>query len=207
MFSLTDADLAKRIVGCGDGPASFNAAMRQKGKRVVSVDPLYAFSADEIRGRVQVATNTILAQLIANQSAFVWSMFRSPQELGEIRMKVMEAFLRDFELGKCEGRYLPQELPHLPFADGQFDLALCSHFLFTYSGQLSEDFHCQAVLEMCRIAQELRIFPLMDHGGQPSPHVEPICRLIEVKGRRATIESVDYGFQRGANQMLRISYG
>ncbi len=205
MFSLTDADLEKKIVGCGDGPASFNAAMRRNGKRVVSVDPLYAFSANEIRGRVQDASKTILAQLIANQSAYVWTMIRSPQELAEIRMKVMEAFLRDFERGKSEGRYLPQELPDLPFADGEFDLALCSHLLFAYSGQLSGDFHCQAVLEMCRVAREVRVFPLIDHGGQPSPHVKAVCQLVEQHGRRFAIESVDYGFQRGASQMLRIS--
>ena len=72
----------------------------------------------------------------------------------------MEVFLRDFERGKTEGRYLPQELPKLPFADGEFDLALCSHLLFTYSGQLSADFHAQAVMEMCRVAKEVRIFPL-----------------------------------------------
>lgn len=90
MFSLTDADLEKKILGCGDGPASFNAAMRRQGKKVVSVDPLYAFSADQIRGRVQEASKTILEQLVANQSAYVWTMIRSPQELAEIRMKVME---------------------------------------------------------------------------------------------------------------------
>ena len=34
MFALTEADLEKRILGCGDGPASFNAVMRTKGRCV-----------------------------------------------------------------------------------------------------------------------------------------------------------------------------
>jgi hypothetical protein len=102
--------------------------------------------------------------------------------------------------------YLAGELPELPFADGEFDLAICSHLLFTYSGQLSLDFHCRAVLKLYRVAEEVRIFPLLDLGGQPSPHVEPVCRLIEEHGGRWTVESVDYGFQRGGNQMLRICH-
>ena len=171
MFSLTDTDLGKKILGCGDGPASFNAAMRRRGKKVISADPLYQFSGKQIRGRVQEAYRTIMEQLEANRSAYTWTTIRSPQDLGRIRMKSMEAFLRDFERGKTEGRYLPHELPKLSFANGEFDLARCSHLLFTYSGQLSAEFHAEAVLEMCRVAKEVRIFPLLDHGGQPSPHI------------------------------------
>jgi len=205
MFSLTDADLEKKLLGCGDGPASFNAAMRRTGQRVVSVDPLYQFSSAQIRGRVQEACQTIVEQLVANQSAYVWTTITSPQDLGRIRMVAMEEFLRDFEQGKDEGRYLPCELPQLPFADGQFDLALCSHLLFTYSSQLSADFHVQAICEMCRVAQEVRVFPLLDHGGQSSPHIDSVLRVVEEHGYRYSIEPVDYEFQQGGNQMLRIS--
>lgn len=203
MFSLTDADLETRILGCGDGPASFNATMCHQGKRVVSVDPLYQFSAEQIQKRVQEAHWTIVEQLISNQEDYVWTTIATPQNLGRIRMEAMEEFLADFESGKGEGRYLPHELPCLPFADGEFDLALCSHLLFTYSEQLSAEFHCQAILEMCRVAGEVRAFPLLDHGGQASLHVEPVCRVIEENGCRFVVESVDYEFQRGGNWMLR----
>ncbi len=54
MFALTDADLAKRILGCADGPASFNAEMTGIGRSVVSCDPIYEFSAEEIRQRIDV---------------------------------------------------------------------------------------------------------------------------------------------------------
>jgi hypothetical protein len=127
----------------------------------------------------------------------------SPQDVGRIRMKAMEEFLADFEEGKIEGRYLPHEMPSLPFEDGQFDLALCSHLLFTYSGQMSAEFHCQAMLEMCRVAGEVRVFPLLDHGGQPSPHVQSVCDHLERQGYSVALQSVDYEFQRGGNKMLR----
>jgi hypothetical protein len=44
MFSLSEEDVAKAIIGIADGPASFNAGMHALGKRVVSVEPLYVFS-------------------------------------------------------------------------------------------------------------------------------------------------------------------
>jgi hypothetical protein len=204
MFSLTDDDLKNRILGCGDGPACFNATMHRMGNNVVSVDPLYQFSAEQIRGRVLEVYPTILEQLVANQSAYVWTTISSTEDLGRIRSEAMEEFLADYELGQIEGRYVPHGLPELPFADRQFDLALCSHLLFTYSGQLSAEFHCRAALEMRRVAKEVRVFPLLDHGGQPSPHLESVCRVLNENGHHVEVERVDYEFQRGSKEMLRI---
>src|SRR6478672_2260093 len=56
MFRLSEEDLSRPggILGCADGPAAFNAAMRAMGRRrVVSCDPLYQFGADEIRARIE----------------------------------------------------------------------------------------------------------------------------------------------------------
>jgi len=53
MFALTDGDLSGNILGCGDGPASFNAEATVLGNRVVSCDPIYTFSADEIERQVR----------------------------------------------------------------------------------------------------------------------------------------------------------
>lgn len=204
MFSLTDDDLKKIILGCGDGPASFNVTMHRMGNSMESVDPLYRFSAEQIRERIQDIYPTIMEQLVANRSAYVWTIFHSPQDLGRIRMEAMEEFLADFEEGKSVGRYLPHELPELPFNDGTFDLALCSHLLFTYSGQLSAEFHCQAILEMCRVAKEVRVFPLLDHSGQRSPHVDSVRLCLQKNGYHSAIQPVDYEFQRGGNEMLQI---
>jgi hypothetical protein len=80
-------------------------------------------------------------------------------------MAVMRRFLADFPSGLREGRYRAQALPHLDFRDGAFDLTLCSHFLFTYSGQLTLDFHLASIEEMCRVAGEARVFPLLQRYG------------------------------------------
>ncbi len=76
-------------------------------------------------------------------------------------MSAMENFLADFDTGKQEGRYIAGELPSLPFDNGQYDIALSSHFLFLYSAQLSAEFHLQALQEMLRVSREVRVFPLL----------------------------------------------
>ena len=91
--------------------------------------------------------------------------------LKRVRMTAMRAFLDDYAPGRAEGRYLDAGLPSLPFADGAFDLALCSHFLFLYSQQFDAAFHVQSIRELCRVAREVRVFPLLALGAQPSPHL------------------------------------
>ena len=207
MFGLGSEDLEKHILGCGDGPASFNAAVRKRGKRAWSVDPLYVASARQIRQRIDEAYSAILDQLVANQASYVWTTIASPEHLGRIRREAMAEFLDDYEQGTTEGRYLPWELPELPFSDRQFDLCLCSHLLFTYSEHLSAGFHETAMLEMCRVAREVRVFPLLGMSGHPSPHLESVCESLSRHGYAWDIVAVDYEFQRGGNRMLRAGAG
>ena len=205
MFALTDADLASRILGCGDGPASFNAEATRRGDRVVSSDPLYQFSAAQIRERIEVTKAEVLAQARKNAHEFVWDeAIPTLEVLERVRMSAMQAFLDDYEPGRAEGRYVDAGLPSLPFADDAFDLALCSHFLFLYSQQHDAAFHLQSMRELCRVAREVRVFPLLALGAQPSPHVTPVTAALGGDGFTVRVERVPYEFQRGGNQMLRI---
>jgi hypothetical protein len=204
MFALSEEDLKLRIVGCADGPASFNAEMHAQGGQVVSVDPIYEFSAEEIRKRIDVTYPTMMEQLYQNLEDYVWVRISSPEELGRLRLEAMNTFLSDFPKGRMEGRYVPSSLCALPFKDGCFDLAVCSHFLFLYSSQLSVEFHYRAIREMLRVAREVRVFSLLTMGREESPHLETVCKHIEKLGRTFEIETVDYEFQRGGNRMLRI---
>jgi hypothetical protein len=205
MFGLTDEELELRILGCADGPASFNAEMHRLGRRVVSCDPLYAFSADEIRGRIGATAAKLVADARATAGRYIWDRIRSPEELGRVRMATMERFLTDYDDGRCDGRYLPYSLPTLDFPDDSFAMALCSHFLLLYSSELSREFHVRAALEMCRVARQVRIFPLLDMEGRISQHLEALTRELTIGGFDAQVRTVDYEFQRGGNQMLRIT--
>ncbi len=206
IFSLTEKELKKRFLGCGDGPASFNCILTKSGGHVVSVDPIYNFSEDEIRSRIKKTYKEIIEQTIKNKDEFVWDHISSVEELGTVRMNAMNDFLSDFPAGMDNGRYVDASLPDLPFGKGHFDIALCSHFLFLYSEQLSEDFHFQSVKELCRISSETRIFPLLELGAKKSRHLEKIIDRLEKDGFAVSIEKVSYEFQKGGNEMLRIKH-
>ncbi|HHN65026.1 MAG TPA: SAM-dependent methyltransferase [Nitrospirae bacterium] len=204
MFSLSEEDLKKRILDCGAGPASFNSILTCRGGNVVSVDPIYKFSASEIRQRIEETYEEILEQIKKNMHEFVWNHISSVEELGRVRMKAMEEFLSDYPSGLKEGRYIEAGLPVLPFQDNEFDLALCSHLLFLYSEQLSEDFHIDSIKELCRVSEEVRIFPLLELGSRKSRHLDQVLNTLAQQGYSVDILPVEYEFQRGGNKMLRI---
>jgi hypothetical protein len=204
MFALTEAELRLTILGCGDGPASFNAEATRRGAKVTSADPIYQWTTGQIQARIAATYDEILDQTRRNADEFVWDAILSVEELGQVRMAAMQEFLADYAPGKAEGRYVPAALPTLPFSDAAFDLALCSHFLFLYTDQLSEAFHRSAIQEMCRVAAEVRIFPLLALGGRRSPYVDQTIDDLRHSAFDVTIEHVPYEFQRGGNQMMRI---
>ena len=205
MFSLTDAELDLRIIGCADGPASFNAQMARMGRRVISCDPLYQLSGKQIEDRIAEVYPNIIEEARRDQHRYLWDRISSADELGRLRMAAMRDFLGDYDAGRVQGRYLAAQLPELPFASHVFDIALCSHFLFLYSDEFSLEFHCDAVTELCRVAREVRIFPLLKGNGERSPFVGEVVELLKSANCSVAIEKVDYEFQRGGNQMLRIS--
>jgi hypothetical protein len=204
MFDLADDELRLRIIGCGDGPASFNAEATRRGAQVISCDPIYRLEIAQIRDRIAATYDTILDQTRRNADEFVWDSIQSVEELGQVRMAAMQDFLDDYGRGKIDGRYVDAELPTLPFADTAFDLALCSHFLFLYTSQLDEAFHRSAIREMCRVAAEVRIFPLLELGGCQSLYVTPTVNELRASGYDVSIEAVPYEFQRGGNRMMRL---
>jgi hypothetical protein len=205
MFHLTHEDLQQNILGCADGPANFNAEMFRRGHRVISCDPLYQFTAEQIKQRIAATYAEVIGQTRRNQEKFVWDLITSPDELGRCRLEAMGDFLSDYDQGKRDGRYILAQLPDLPFAPVAFDIALCSHFLFFYSDHLSIQFHHQAIDELCRVAREVRIFPILTYNAEPCPLLSPVIEYLQNACRTVSIERVPYQFQRGGNMMLRIS--
>lgn len=202
MFSLTANDLNKKILGCGDGPASFNAKLTATGGQVISADPIYAFSDAQIRARIDAVYPEIIAQVRNNSGDYIWNAIPDIDTLGRLRMAAMETFLTDFEDGKGSGRYIPAGLPTLPFGHQAFDLALCSHYLFLYSEQINETQHIASLKALCRVAKEVRIYPLLALDGTTSRHLEPVITALEKHGIRVSLEPVTYQFQKGATDML-----
>ncbi len=203
MFGLTKRALRLNILGCGDGPASFNVEWSALGGHVTSVDPLYYFDHETIEKRIAETYEDVLKQTHAHQENFVWQSISSPEELGHIRMEAMQRFLASYEAGRADEKYIPGELPVLSFNDQTFDLALSSHFLFLYTDNLTFDFHVASIREMLRIAKEVRIFPLLDVNAQESHYLAGILETFQEY--KPEIHKVNYEFQRGGNKMLKLA--
>ncbi len=204
LFALSPEDLDRHILGVADGPASVNAELHALDKNYCSVDPLYSFSAADIKARFHQVADDVFRQVEEAPGNWVWSYHRNLDALRQTRIQVMETFTADFPAGKQAGRYLAGELPHLEFADNSFDLALCSHFLFLYSAHLSYEFHRDSVLELLRVAREIRIFPLLTLTLDMSSYLKPLIEELSAASWQVSIEVVPYEFQKGGNQMLKI---
>ena len=203
-FDLAALEPGLRILDCGAGPASFTAEMTRLGRPVVAADPLYQASRSAIAERIVETYESMLQGMHAAHDRFVWTLYGSPERVGEVRRSAMRDFLEDYDAGRAAGRYLPAGLPDLPFGANSFDLVLSSHFLFLYSTALDLEFHLTAVREMLRVGAEARIFPLLDLDGQPARHVDPLCAQLRAEGFLAERVPVAYEFQKGGNEMLRI---
>ncbi|MBK2094358.1 SAM-dependent methyltransferase [Francisella philomiragia] len=207
MFLLLTNDLKSKILGCGDGPSSFNYEVTNIGGDVTSIDPIYKFSKKDIRQRIIETSKEVIEQLSINKDKYVWENIESIDALYNIRIESMNSFIEDYEHGISEGRYIYNTLPDLSsFTDKSFDIVLCSHFLFLYSKHLDLDFHIESILEMCRLAKaEVRVFPILDLESNKSKHLDKVLEVLVKNNYKYSIEKSSYEFQRNANQMLRIS--
>lgn len=204
MGLFSDADKEKKILGCGDGPASVNSELTKAGVDIISIDPIYEFTKEQIQKRVQETSHVVAKQLRDNKDNFVWKNIKDIESLIKLRLNAMDEFLIDYEDGKRSGRYQHQELPRLSFKDKEFDLAWSSHFLFLYSEHFDAEFHLNAIKEMLRVANEVRIFPLLDLNNARSTHLDAVLEYVDKKGYTYEILKSDYEFQRGANEVLKI---
>ncbi len=195
------------ILDVGAGPASFNAEATRLGARVVALDPLYRAGGDAIRQRFAQTRASMASGLESAKARFVWDFYASPAEVLRRRDEALELFLDDYDWGRICGRYIAGALPHLPFAEGSFGLALVSHLLFLYGRELDANFHVAALDELARVAHEVRVFPLLDLEGRRSAHLDRVITGLRDLGLVAEEVPVGFEFQKGATSLLRIRRG
>lgn len=203
MFCLDENDISKKIAGFGDGPACFNYEATNKGGHVISFDPIYQFSKEEIGNRIEEVRVTVMQQMKENVDNYVWTHIKDLEELEKIRMSAMQKFLSDYECGKNEGRYVFHELPNrLPYEPESFDIGLSSHFLLMYTA-LGYDFHIRSMTEMLRVCKEIRIFPIVDLDANRTDLTRDVINYFK-RDYDVEIVATNYEFQKGKNQLLVI---
>lgn len=65
--------------------------------------------------------------------------------------------------------------------------------------------HVKSLLELCRVAKEIRVYPLVALNGELSPHLKPAISELEELGHTTELVEVPYQFQKSATQMLVVN--
>lgn len=202
-FALTPDDLSRRILDCSAGASGFVAEVNAAGGAATAVDPAYADPAEVMMATATSSTVSGAAIIDDHRDAFTWSWYGTPERRAQLRQAALDAFGVDRR--EHPDTYVVGALPDLPFAGDTFDLALCSHLLFTWADTLDEAWHRQALRELLRVAPEVRVFPLVHAGtGDPVAFLPGLLDELRADGHVADVVDVPYEFQRGAHQMLRL---
>lgn len=200
MFDLP-AELPASVLDCCAGGSGFTAVATSMGVDAIAVDPAYDLPLDELADTVRRGTSGGAGIIDQHADDFVWDWFGSPEKRDQLRTEAADAFLADRT--HQPSRYVAALLPDLPFVDGRFEPALCSHLLFTWSNEFDAAWHLAALRELKRVATEVRVFPLVVQAtGAAVPFLDDVRRQLEADGIGSQMRRVPYEFQRGGNQML-----
>ena len=136
---------------------------------------------------------------------YTWKYYRNKEEVVALRNRALRLFKEDFTGGIKRGYYVHAQLPHLPFPDRRFSLVLSGNFLFLYGDRMDTDFHIACIKELMRVCSgEVRIFPLSGLDAHPYPRLNETLCSLESAGMEATVVSVPFEFQKGADKMLKL---
>lgn len=204
MFDINLNDIAGRVLEYSSGPSAFNTDLHKKGKDCVSADPLFSLDDATLKSKVSLIFADMAEKITNDHDKFDFSKIGGLTRLLEKRQAGMKKFFKDFDLGLTQQRYLPLQTRTLPFDDFYFDLALSSHYFFGQIDNLDLNLHLQILKELARVAKEVRIFPLIDRHGGPSPFLGPVLLALQQENFGTEVRSVDYSLQSQGNAMLRI---
>lgn len=207
MFDLREQDLAgTRILDCPGGACSFTAHATLRGATVVAADILYGLSEELLVEKSSFDLARLRQGMAVAKEDYVWDEFGDLDGQIRIREIALQDFIRDYQTNRQ--RYVEASLPEIPFCDNQFDTVLSAHFLFCYAEIVGIDVHIATMKEFLRVCtKEVRIFPLVSSGGAVHPFLTELVAELTLLGHTAEIVHVPYEFQRGADEMLRISKG
>jgi hypothetical protein len=204
MFVLSDDDLIDGpILDCPGGASPFGCQVRARGGSAVSVDPAYKLPTAELMGQVhQDIAHT--GQWVASQHDTIeWSYVGTAAAMCRSFELAADLFATDY--APDGQRYVAAALPHLPFVNGNFRLALCSHLMFCYPEYLTFDEHVAGLLELARVTSatgEVRVYPLVDTLGTVYPRLDDVRAALAGQGVVTEIRPAGCAWVRGGDQML-----
>ncbi len=206
MFGLNEQLLRQgAILDCPAGASSFAAEAHQLGLDVTACDVMYNHNADELIEKYKKDIQHVFEKFDEASHLYVWKYYKNKDEVITLRNKALKLFAEDFSAGFSDKRYIPAELPHLPFSNKNFSLVLSGNFLFLYGDRLDLDFHKACIKELIRVCSgEVRIFPLVGLDAKPYSYLKEILSFLDYSDIKAEMVKVPFEFQKGADQMLKL---
>lgn len=195
--------IGKKVLDVAGGVSSFCAEANDLGIQVTAFDPIYSLPKKKIRERSDLDLKSVY-RLIGLVPTYCWGFYKNPEYMRALRERAFAIFFSDFKINPQ--RYVPGELPRLPFADGEFDLTLVSYLLFAYQDRFDYEFHRDSVLEIMRVTRgEARIYPTVTFEARPSEYIpmmqsDPALQAFEF----AEIET-DFEFLVNSNSYLHVT--
>lgn len=204
MFALDADDLSKKILNCMGCPSSFNPIAYEKGYHLVTSSDIYGSDKDTLKARAKNEVEQAIEYIIANPGRFYSATIETPEKYRAFLLDNLKKFFKTYEAEKTEARYSSEALPEIAFDDNAFDLAICPHFVFNSNPNFDTQFQIDCLQELCRVASECRIFPLLDTQGNRPEKLDEIIDHFNKSGYHTSINAVSYQLQRNADSMLVI---
>lgn len=194
----------KKVLDCPSGASSFVATLKQEDIEAKGVDIIYEFDKESI-GQQGIKSIEKIYKDTSWMDVYNMDFYKTKENHKLHRESALKYFIDDYN----SQDYIFAELPKLPFEDDSFDILLSSHLLFVYDDRLNFNFHKDSIVEMLRVAQEVRIFPLVDFKNSRvneeknfSPFVYQL--LEDLPNFKCEILKTNFEFQPRANCYLKI---
>ena len=200
-----DALRGRRILDVASGVSSFCAEAHARGLDVTAFDLIYEWPLEDIASRCGPDLDHVL-RAVESLKTYKWEFYKDPARLRGFRERAYKTFLADYA-GHRGTRYLGGRLPHLPFADRAFDLALSSYLLFVYEDQLDYEFHKASLLELMRVTRgEARLYPIVTFEAKRCIYIDRF-KADPALGHLSFEEvRTDFEFLVGSNWFLRVRH-
>lgn len=205
MFSLNEKDLGKKILNCMGVPSSFNAIAYQNKYDVTTCSDVYGSDKETLQAKAYKEMKQAIDCIKSNPGRFNSSVIDTPEKYQRFLEDNLKIFFKHYDEAKTRKLYSSEALPEIAFSSHQFDLALCPNFIFNGNPAFSEDFQLNCIKELCRVAHECRIFPILDADGKMPTYITALRdRLAEI-GFDTSVETVAYGLLRKGSSMLKVN--
>lgn len=203
MFDLQSDDYRKSILDFPGSISSFNADVYQQAARVISGDAIYGMSYEEMEAYAHRLMQLNCDHLTQHADQVLKRGQAALEPIFAMWKANYSRFLNDYVTGKKQSRYQEVLMPDLPYDNHEFQLALCSDYVFNRHAQ-NDCRPEQVVSELCRVAEEVRIFPLLTEAGDISEWLGPLMLDLQNKNHGIEIRQVPFENVKGGNAMLRV---